>query len=85
MPLDIDTNIGKLGDSDIGSGIARNIGHELGSIDIILAVVSAAIWRVVSAVILDRHIHSAAQSKQFHLHIWPCPHISSLIHLISPA
>jgi len=85
MPLDIDTDIGNVGDSDIGSGIARNIGDELGSIDMILAVVSAAIWRVVSAAILDRHIHSAAQSKQLHLRTWPCPHISSLIHLISPA
>jgi len=67
MPLDIDTDIGNVGDSDIGSGIARNIGDELGSIDMILTVVSAAIRRVVSAAILDRHIYSAAQSKQFHL------------------
>jgi len=34
MPLDIHTDIGNIGDSDIGSGIARNIGDELGSIDI---------------------------------------------------
>jgi len=53
MLLDIDTDIGNVGDNDIGSGIARNIGDELGSIDMILAVVLAAIWRVVSAVILD--------------------------------
>jgi len=43
MPLDIDTDIGNVGDSDIGSSIARNIGDELDSIDMILAVVSAAI------------------------------------------
>jgi len=43
MPLDIDTDISNVGDSDIGSGIARNIGDELGSIDMILAVVSAVI------------------------------------------
>jgi len=43
MPLDIETDIGNVEDSDIGSGIARNIGDELGSIDMILAVVSAAI------------------------------------------
>jgi len=67
MLLDIDTDIGNVGDSDIGSGIARNIGDKLGSIDMILAVVSVAIWRMISAAILDRHIHSAAQSNQFHL------------------
>jgi len=85
MPLDINTDIGNVGDSDIGSGIARNIGDELDSIDMILAVVSAAIWRMKSAAILDQHIHSVAQSNQFHLRTWPCSHISSLIHLISPA
>jgi len=85
MLLNINTNITNIGASNIGSGIAGNIGDELGSIDMILVVVSAARWRVVSAAILDRYIHSAAQSKQFHLHIWPCPHISSLMHLISPA
>jgi len=60
MSLDIDTDITNVGDSDIGSGIASNIGDELGSIDMILAVVSAAICRVVSAAILDQHIPSAA-------------------------
>jgi len=67
MPPDIDSDIGNVADSDIGSGIAWNIGDKLGSIDMILAVVLAAIWRVVSAAILDQHIHSTAQSKQFHL------------------
>jgi len=83
MPLDIHTDIGSIGDSDIGSSIAGNIGDELGSIDIILVVVSAAIWKMISAAILDWHIHSIAQFNQFHLHTWPYPHISSLIHLIS--
>jgi len=69
MPLDIHTDIGSIGDSDIGSGITGNIGDELGSIDMILAVVSAAIGRMISAAILDRHIHSAAQFNPFHLHI----------------
>jgi len=43
MPLTIGTNIGNVRDSNIGSGIARNIGDELGSIDMILVVVLVAI------------------------------------------
>ena len=68
ISLDIDTDIGNIGDSDIRSGIVKNIRDELGSMDMILAVVSAALWRVILAAILDWHIYSAAQFKQFHLH-----------------